>query len=147
MSQQAIDALTDAVVKMKFDDTPELAEKCKTNLETVQKWESGERAITVTNAKHLAKLALIPYGLLFADNPPEEKIPIADYRTQGSAGIRRPSPELLETIDDARLKQGWYREYLISEEFSPHDYIGKFDTDADYIYGIFGSFAYAPVGR
>ena len=109
----------------------ELAEKCKTNLETVHKWESGERAITVTNAKHLAKLALIPYGLLFADNPPEEKIPIADYRTQGSAGIRKPSPELLETIDDARLKQGWYREYLISEEFSPHDYIGKFDTDAD----------------
>lgn len=109
----------------------ELAEKCKTDPETVLKWESGERAITVTNAKHLAKLALIPYGILFADNPPEEKIPIADYRTHGSAGIRRPSPELLETIDDARLKQEWYREYLISEEYSPHDYIGKYDTDSD----------------
>ena len=109
----------------------ELAEKCKTDPDTVQKWESGERAITVTKAKQLAKLALVPYGVLFADNPPEEKIPIADYRTHGSAGIRRPSPELLETIDDAKRKQEWYREYLISEEYSPLDYIGKYDTDAD----------------
>ncbi|WFN33465.1 XRE family transcriptional regulator [Methanogenium sp. S4BF] len=109
----------------------ELAEKCKTDPETVRKWESGERAITVTKAKQLAKIALIPYGLLFADNPPEEKIPIADYRTQGSAGIRRPSPELLETIDDAKLKQEWYREYLIAEEFPPLGFIGKYDTNAE----------------
>lgn len=109
----------------------DLAEKCKTDPETVLKWESGERAITVTKAKQLAKLALIPYGLLFADNPPEDKIPIADYRTHGSAAIRRPSPELLATIDDAKRKQGWYREYLIAEEFSPRDFIGKYDTNAD----------------
>ena len=107
----------------------ELAEKFKTDPETVQRWESGERAITVTKAKKLAKLALIPYGLLFADNPPDEKIPIADYRTHGSFGIQRPSPELLETIDDAKLKQEWYREYLISEEFAPLDYIGKYTID------------------
>ena len=109
----------------------ELAEICRTDPETVRQWESGERAITVTKAKRLATLALIPYGLLFADHPPEEKIPIADYRTHGSMGIRRPSPELLATIDDARLKQEWYREYLIAEDCSPRDYIGTYDTDAD----------------
>lgn len=107
----------------------ELAEKCGIDLETVQEWESDGRAIPVTKAKQLAKLALIPYGLLFADNPPDEKIPFADYRTHGSFGIQRPSPELLETIDDAKLKQEWYREYLISEEFAPLNYIGKYTID------------------
>ncbi|MCK4269216.1 MAG: ImmA/IrrE family metallo-endopeptidase [Methanogenium sp.] len=109
----------------------ELAEKFKISSEKVKKWESGELAITVTKAKALAKISLVPYGLLFADSPPEEKLPIADFRTQGSEFVTKPSPELLETISDARLKQEWYRDYLISEEFEPLNYIGKFDINSD----------------
>ncbi len=89
----------------------ELAEKFKISSEKVKKWESGELAITVTKAKALAKISLVPYGLLFADSLPEEKLPIADFRTQGSDFVTKPSPELLETISDARLKQEWFPKF------------------------------------
>ena len=108
-----------------------LAEKLQINSDKVRKWESGEVAIPISKAKALSKISLIPYGLLFADNPPEEKITIPDFRTHGSVGLRKPSPELLETINDAKLKQEWYKEYLISEDFKPLEFIGNYNTDFD----------------
>lgn len=108
-----------------------LAEKLQINSDKVRKWESGEVAIPISKAKALSKISLIPYGLLFADNPPEEKITIPDFRTHGSVGLRKPSPELLETICDAKLKQEWYKDYLISEDFVPLEFIGKYDTGFD----------------
>lgn len=109
----------------------ELAEKLHVSSEKVKEWESGELPIVMTKAKALAKISLLPYGLLFADHPPEEKLPIADFRTHGSDIVTKPSPELLETINDAKLKQEWYREYLISEESEPLDFIGKYDIHAN----------------
>ncbi|WP_048145523.1 ImmA/IrrE family metallo-endopeptidase [Methanoplanus limicola] len=109
----------------------ELAEKLKTNTDKVKKWESGELAITVAKARSLSKISLVPYGLLFADNPPEDELPIADFRTHGLEDIIIPSAELLETISDARLKQEWYRDYLIAEDSEPLKYIGKYDINSD----------------
>ena len=109
----------------------ELAEKLHVSSEKVKKWESGELPIIVTKAKALSKISLLPYGLLFADRPPEEKLPIADFRTHGSDIVSKPSPELLETISDAKLKQEWYREYLIAEESEPLNYIGSSDIGAN----------------
>lgn len=109
----------------------DLAEKLNVNPERVLQWESGETSISVTKAKALSKISSTPYGVLFADNPPEEKIPIPDFRTHRSANLINPSPELLETINDAKLKQEWYREYLVSEDYEPLDYIGKYNTGFD----------------
>jgi 5-methyltetrahydrofolate--homocysteine methyltransferase len=56
MSQQAIDSLADAVVKMKFDDTPELTETCKS---------SGMSAADILNKSLLPALDVV--GKLFKD--------------------------------------------------------------------------------
>ena len=56
MSQQAIDSLTDAVVKMRFDDTPELTEKCKA---------SGMSAVDILKKVLLPALDVV--GKLFKD--------------------------------------------------------------------------------
>lgn len=108
-----------------------LAEKLQISPDTVINWESGNFAIPVSKAKTLSKISLIPYGILFADYPPEEKITIPDFRTHGSVGLRKPSPELLETINDTKLKQEWYKEYLILEDFNPLEFIGKYNTGFD----------------
>ncbi|MBW2181180.1 MAG: corrinoid protein [Deltaproteobacteria bacterium] len=56
MSQQAIDSLKDAVVNMKFNDSPELAEKCKS---------SGLSAVDILNKALLPALDVV--GKLFKD--------------------------------------------------------------------------------
>jgi len=108
-----------------------LADKLKITPKKVQMWESGELEISVTNAKALAKISLVPFGVLFADTPPEENLPIADFRTHRLDNISKASPELLVTIDDTKLKQEWYRDFLISEDYQPLDYVGIFDIDSD----------------
>jgi Zn-dependent peptidase ImmA (M78 family)/DNA-binding XRE family transcriptional regulator len=105
----------------------ELAARLQVDPDTINLWETGEVPIPVTKAKALAKISLVPYALLFADKPPDEMISIPDFRTHRSADIRRPSPELLETIRDAKLKQEWYRDYLLSEDAEPLEYINAFD--------------------
>ncbi len=105
----------------------ELAARVQVYPDTISQWEAGEVSIPVTKAKALAKISLVPYALLFADKPPDETIPIPDFRTHRTGIIRKPSPELLETIRDAKLKQEWYRDYLLSEDAEPLEYINAFD--------------------
>jgi len=105
-----------------------LAEKLKLPLEKVLQWENGEKPISMGYVERLAKLALIPLGVMFADEPPDISLPIPDYRTQGAGYIAEPSPELLETINDAKEKQEWYRDYLLSEGHEPLNFVGKDST-------------------
>lgn len=109
----------------------EIAHKLQVNLERFIAWEEGKSAIPFSIAKKLSKISLIPLGLLFADAAPEEDLPIADFRTPGSQILMRPSPELIETIHDAKRKQEWYREYLISQDYEPLPFIGMYRLDDD----------------
>lgn len=103
----------------------DLAEKLDVTEVRVSLWESGKKPISMGHAERLAKLALVPLGVLFADEPPNITLPIPDYRTQKSGSLADPSPELLETILDAQEKQDWYREFLLSEGQEPLSFVGK----------------------
>jgi transcriptional regulator with XRE-family HTH domain len=109
----------------------EIAHKLQVDLDKFIAWEEGRSVIPFSIAKKISKISLIPLALLFADAVPEEDLPIADFRTPGSHALNRPSPELIETIHDARLKQEWYREYLISQDFEPLAFVGMYRPDDD----------------
>jgi len=84
----------------------------------LKEWEQGEGDPTFT-FKQLEKLAQkthVPLGMLFLSTPPEEQLPINDFRTLPGASLNRPSPNLLETIYTCQRRQDWYRNYLQSQE-------------------------------
>ena len=81
----------------------------------VEHWISQEKQPTFSTLEAFAKKAMVPFGYLFLDQPPIEKLPMPDYRTMRDRGIRRPSPNLLDTIRDMELRQAWMREYLVEE--------------------------------
>ena len=68
---------------------------------------------------------MTPLGYFFLDSPPAEKLPIPDFRTVGDTPIRRPSPNLIDTIQVMLRRQGWMREYLVEEGQESLEYVGS----------------------
>lgn len=101
-----------------------LAKKLGAKEAQVEQWEV-DGTLTYKRAEKLAKVAHIPFGYLFLSEPPEEKLPVADFRTVGSDGDNKPSPELLEVLYDAMRKQSWYRDYLLEMSDEPLSFVGS----------------------
>ena len=91
----------------------------------LESWEQGEARPTLKQLEAFAKTTHVPLGYLFLSKPPEEKMPIADFR-RISKGISSDfSPDLLDTIYDHQERQDWYRDYLLSSGEAPLGFIGS----------------------
>ncbi len=74
-------------------------------------WENGETKPTFKQLENFAKKTYTPFGILLFSNPPNEPIPIPDFRTVRDEQIGNPSGNLLDTIYLCERRQDWYREY------------------------------------
>ena len=59
----------------------------------------------------MARILHVPVGYLFLSEPPEEVVPIPDFRTFAGRAVTRPSPNLLDTIYACQERQSWYRNF------------------------------------
>jgi Zn-dependent peptidase ImmA (M78 family)/transcriptional regulator with XRE-family HTH domain len=75
-------------------------------------WESGETQPTLKQVEAFARAVHVPVGYLFLSQPPEEPVPIPDFRTFAGQAVTRPSPNLLETIYTCQERQSWYRDFI-----------------------------------
>ena len=74
-------------------------------------WEDGRTRPTLKQAEAFARALHVPVGYLFLSNPPEEALPIPDFRTFSGHVVTRPSPNLLDTIYACQERQSWYRDF------------------------------------
>jgi Zn-dependent peptidase ImmA (M78 family) len=72
-----------------------------------------------------AKRTGSPLGFFFLPAPPEESIPIPDFRTMSSGSRHRTSPDLIETIFAMQRRQGWMRDFLLDQGMEPLEFIGS----------------------
>jgi len=86
-------------------------------------WLSGSGKPTLRQLEALAKATSTPLGYFFLLEPPEEHLSIPHFRTLDSAHPLRPSPDLLETVQEMERRQAWMREYLIEEGQEPLDFV------------------------
>ncbi len=75
-------------------------------------WESGETQPTLKQVEAFARAVHVPVGYLFLTKPPEEPVPIPDFRTFAGQAVTRPSPNLLDTIYSCQERQSWYRDFV-----------------------------------
>lgn len=87
-----------------------LAEKVHKNY---PKWERGEAKPTFKQLAQVSKKTHTAIGYFFLEEPPEEKIPISDFRTFGGKRAMKASVNLLDTIYLCKLRQKWYRDHVI----------------------------------
>ena len=99
----------------------------------LEAWVRQERQPTLKQLEKLAKLTHTPLGYFFLPEPPEERLPVPDYRTVAGTAAARPTPDLLDTLYTMQRRQMWLRESLLENEVEPLAFVASahLTDDAD----------------
>jgi Zn-dependent peptidase ImmA (M78 family) len=88
-------------------------------------WENGQKMPTLKQLEAFATATYTPIGYLFLAKPPEESLPIPDFRIFQNQDVSHPSPNLLETIYIMQRRQAWLHDRLIECQAEPLDFVGS----------------------
>jgi Zn-dependent peptidase ImmA (M78 family) len=99
--------------------------------EKLSEWQQGIVLPTFKQLQEFAKAAAVPFGYLLLQNPPEEQLPIANFRTGTEDTGRGFSPELIDTIHTMQRRQLWMRENLIAEGHDRLHFVGSLTANTN----------------
>lgn len=88
-------------------------------------WLEGNGGPTFKQIETLASLLNLPMGMLFLPEPPEEKLPLPDFRRMADGGAPGPSTELIDTIHICQRRQRWYRDHLAGSGNDTLSFVGS----------------------
>jgi Zn-dependent peptidase ImmA (M78 family) len=94
-------------------------------------WMAEGEQPTLKQLEKFAAATHAPIGFFFLPKPPHEALPIADFRTVGSAEVESPSADLLDTIYVCQQRQEWYREFSRSVGALRAAFVGSLTTATD----------------
>ena len=97
-------------------DTESLAKKMEVSPIHLLSWLDGREPMTFEQVKTLAEQTHTPIGYLLSSKPPNDVLPIRDFRFFGDRGqtLLPPSGDLLETVYLMQQRQDWFHEYLVA---------------------------------
>jgi Zn-dependent peptidase ImmA (M78 family)/transcriptional regulator with XRE-family HTH domain len=105
----------------------EVAEK----FPALEEWAAGTKQPTLKQLEKFANAMRTPIGYLFLPEPPEEHLPVPDFRTMGDVEIGHASPDLLDIIYQCQQRQEWYRDYARLHREPPVPFVGTFTVGMD----------------
>jgi Zn-dependent peptidase ImmA (M78 family)/transcriptional regulator with XRE-family HTH domain len=94
-------------------------------------WAAGRTQPTLKQLEKFAQVMHVPIGYLLLPEPPEEALPVPDFRTMADARIHRASPDLLETVYQCQQRQDWYRDYARVHRESTVPFVGSITDTSD----------------
>lgn len=94
-------------------------------------WEAGRLSPTMSQLEKYAQATYTPIGYFFLPTPPDETLPIPDFRTFGDRPVLTSTPDLLDTIYACEQRQEWYREYAESSGAGPVEVVGSLQLNTD----------------
>jgi Zn-dependent peptidase ImmA (M78 family) len=96
-------------------------------------WEDGSKQPTFKQLEKFASATHTPIGYLFLPTPPDEPLPVPDFRTIGDAEIGHASPNLLDTIYQCQQRQDWYRDYARVNREDSIPFVGSLRVGSDVV--------------
>lgn len=94
-------------------------------------WLAGEARPTYRQLQDFADRTATPFGYFFLSAPPDERLPLPDFRTMSDRPVERPSADLLDTIGTMQQRQDWLRDTLIEEDAEPLPFVGSANLESD----------------
>ena len=89
-------------------------------------WESGEKKPTLKQLEAFAKATHTAIGYYFGGGaPPDEPVPISDFRTIANTPVGKPSGDLLDIVYLCQNRQYWYEEFMRQEGEPPLPFVGS----------------------
>ena len=104
-------AVNPALIRWARERAGHAQEALAPRFKKLPEWETGEIRPTLKQVEAFARAVHVPVGYLFLTEPPEEFVPIPDFRTVAGRAVRQPSPNLLDTIYACQERQSWYRDF------------------------------------
>lgn len=91
----------------------------------LEQWLTGEAQPTLKQLEAFSRTTHAPVGCLLMVEPPDEELPVPDFRTMVDADIGNPSPDLLETIYLCEQRQEWFQAFARSNGEDPIAFVGS----------------------
>lgn len=89
------------------------------------RWLEGTAQPTFKQLQDFAEATAAPFGYFFLAAPPEERLPIPDFRTVSEVSGARPSADLLDTLHAMQRRQNWLHETLIELGAEPLPFVAS----------------------
>jgi Zn-dependent peptidase ImmA (M78 family) len=80
-----------------------------------RQWKNNEKQPTYAQIESLSRKIHIPLGYFFLKTPPQENMPLFEFRTVKSAPVQKPSRDLMDTYYRMAAIQSWMRDYLLDQ--------------------------------
>jgi Zn-dependent peptidase ImmA (M78 family) len=94
-------------------------------LTSLYQWKNNEKTPTFCQIEDFSKKVHIPLGYFFLQSPPDEPLPLMEYRTIQSAARTIPSRNLIDTYYQMSSIQSWMRDYLIDSGNEKRNFVGS----------------------
>lgn len=105
----------------------DVAGRLKITVDQLSSWETpGGAYPPFAKAQAFARALRIPFGFLFLSRPPANDLPLPDFRNFDRT--YKPSPNLIELLNDVLVKRDWYRDYLLAQNAESLKFAGAFST-------------------
>ena len=88
-------------------------------------WVAGEVQPTLRQLETFARATHAPVGYFFLPAPPNEPLPIPDFRTMADRVMVRASANLLDTVYACQQRQDWYRDHARVTGSAPLAFVGS----------------------
>lgn len=93
-------------------------------------WIDGTKKPTVKQLEAFSKKVHLPFGYLFLQEPPKERLPFPFFRSN-EAKTDKVSVNVYDTIQLMLRRQDWLKEYLKDKDFDKVPFIGVFNDSHD----------------
>lgn len=97
----------------------------------LEDWLEQTKKPTFKQLEKFAKATFTPIGIFLLQKPPNEVLPITDFRTFKNDDFQSLSANLLDTIYASQQRQDWYKTYSQQQKFDKLSIVGKYKISDD----------------